>query len=289
MIKEKTSLSTGLFDQTFKEDNPELYWIFQISESDISYTLLDTSSNTFIGLQKCSWDNKLAHQSAAERQLSEVLPDLAFLPNSSQKSLFSINNEVYTIIPKSLFEKNQLENYLKLNFSAEKLENTIPHAQLVESIQAYIVYAVPMYIQETIQQKFDHLKFSHHTSSLIEMNLLRHSKESMLSINMKDAAFDLYGQNEGHFSYMNSFSYASAEDVVYYLLYVMEQLELDRNSIEISLYGEIEENSQVYELLFTYLKNVRLGGQIHQMNYSPVLQKIQTHHHYSLFSQYLCV
>tara|TARA_B100000508_G_scaffold140873_1_gene143972 strand:- start:691 stop:1560 length:870 start_codon:yes stop_codon:yes gene_type:complete len=289
MIKEKTSLSTGLFDQTFKEDNPELYWIFQISDSDISYTLIDTSSNTFIGLQECSWDNKLVHHAEPEKYLSKVLSNLAFLPNSNQKSLFSINNDLYTIIPKSLFEKDQLENYLKLNFSAEKLENTIPHAQLVESIQAYIVYAIPTYLLKTIQQKFDHLKFSHHATSLIEMNLLRHSKKTMISINLKDGAFDIYCQNEGHFIYMNSFSYTSPEDVAYYLLYVMEQLELDRNSINISLYGQIEVNSQVYELLFTYLKNVHLGDRIHQMNYSPVLQKIPAHHHYNLFSQYLCV
>jgi len=289
MIKEATSLITGLFDQTFKGDNPELYWIFLIGKSNLSCAILDTSSNTFIGLQKCSWENKLVHQSQGEKHLTEAISNIAYLPNSDQKSLFSIDSDVYTIIPKSLFDDNQLDHYLQLNFSADKLDNTRAHVQFVESIEAYIVYAIPTNVFEIIQQKFNHLKFSHHCSSLIEMSLLRHAKETILSINMKEGEFDIYCQIEGHFSYMNSFNYASSEDVVYYLLYVMEQLELDRNSINIHLYGQIKENSDVHELLYTYLRNVRFGDKIHQLNYSPVLQEIPTHNHYSLFSQYLCV
>jgi len=58
--------------------------------------------------------------------------------------------------------------------------------------------------------------------------------------------------------YFNSFQYRTREDLAYYIIFVIEQLGLNPDTITLLLMGNIERESERFELLFRYIRNIRL-------------------------------
>ena len=59
-------------------------------------------------------------------------------------------------------------------------------------------------------------------------------------------------------NFYNSFNYKSNEDILYYLLFSLDQLSLDKEKNLISCYGKITLDSELYELLYSYIKNIEI-------------------------------
>ena len=84
----------------------------------------------------------------------------------------------------------------------------------------------------------------------------------------------------------NSFNYKSAEDVLYYVLFCMEQLNLSTIKTPVVLFGNIDYNDKIYELMFNYIKDISFGDI--DKNIRLNLKK-DRHKYFSLVSQILCV
>ena len=56
--------------------------------------------------------------------------------------------------------------------------------------------------------------------------------------------------------FYNIFEYQTKEDFIYYILFTLEQLELSSEETNISLTGNIDEHSELYKILYTYVRNV---------------------------------
>lgn len=56
--------------------------------------------------------------------------------------------------------------------------------------------------------------------------------------------------------YYNSFHYKNKEDLLYYILLVYKMLNLDTNSYPLILSGMIEKESEIFHLLYQYIRNV---------------------------------
>jgi hypothetical protein len=58
--------------------------------------------------------------------------------------------------------------------------------------------------------------------------------------------------------FFNSFAISSPEDALYFLLFSLEQLNLDPESLKLRLLGEITEDDRLYEFCTEYFENVSL-------------------------------
>ena len=56
--------------------------------------------------------------------------------------------------------------------------------------------------------------------------------------------------------FYNQFQYKNKEDFLYYLLFSLEQLQMDLEKIQLKLFGATEEDDPIYELCYQYIKNV---------------------------------
>ena len=75
---------------------------------------------------------------------------------------------------------------------------------------------------------------------------------------------------------------------MYYLLYVIEQLEIDREQVPLQLMGKIEKDSPLFEMVFKYVRMVSIAELDQSIKNSQVLSQIKMTHFYNLFNQYLC-
>ena len=56
--------------------------------------------------------------------------------------------------------------------------------------------------------------------------------------------------------FYNIFEYQTKEDFIYYILFTLEQLDLSTETTNISIIGAINEQSELYKILYTYIRNI---------------------------------
>jgi len=56
----------------------------------------------------------------------------------------------------------------------------------------------------------------------------------------------------------NQFQYHTKEDFLYYILFVYEQLHLNPEEHKLKLFGKIEEDSNLFEICYKYIKKVKV-------------------------------
>jgi hypothetical protein len=59
--------------------------------------------------------------------------------------------------------------------------------------------------------------------------------------------------------FCNRFAYKTPQDLVYYVLFAMNELEIEPDEIILRVNGNITEQSEDFELLNQYLPNVKIS------------------------------
>ena len=87
---------------------------------------------------------------------------------------------------------------------------------------------------------------------------------------------------------INSFSWQTNEDILYYTLFVCEQLELNPEKFTLTITGEIEKGSVLYQLLSNYVLDINIP--LNPSSFSPTLTIGDSpfHHHVILYNLALC-
>jgi hypothetical protein len=136
-----------------------------------------------------------------------------------------------------------------------------------------------------------HPQIHHHSSVFIESFLLikRHSIEPMqVFVNVHSGFFDMVVIHDRKLRFHNSFAYSTAEDFIYFVLFVFEQLKLLPEKVLVTLSGEILKNSAIYEIMYKYIRNLDFAVPIAQVNDSYILQDVAAYQYQTLFNTILC-
>lgn len=93
------------------------------------------------------------------------------------------------------------------------------------------------------------------------LGFCRHINEKSFSLNQLHLYITpqiayFYSQIGNQPHYYNSFHYKNKEDLLYYILLVYKMLNLEPNSYPMILSGMIEKDSEIFHLLFQYIRNV---------------------------------
>jgi hypothetical protein len=87
----------------------------------------------------------------------------------------------------------------------------------------------------------------------------------------------------------NSFKFTSKEDLLYYVLFSFEQLKLSPDSIDVTVFGTIEDTDESFDLMYEYIRNIKLGKRPHQFIFPTEFNPLADHKYFGLFTQILCV
>lgn len=267
-----------LFDKSFLNKEHNQHLSLQLSLTQLKAAWFDIPSKTYIGFQSFDYN--------ADSNWETIFPHLFPVGKSYQSLSLGLVNNRYTLVPKGIFDASALKSYLQFNLG---VGIGSPNYSTVESANAQLVYDEANVVLEQIKYSLPGIKVSHSGKSLLEA-FAQEKMESKtnLFVHVQDGRFDVACYKEKQLNFFNSFDFKTTEDFIYFLLYVMEQLNLDRESCPVFFCGEVVEKSAIYELVFKYIRNVELLNRPKLANYSSILSQIPSSFHYSLFNQYLC-
>ena len=174
-----------------------------------------------------------------------------------RKSYVVCVNRQYTLVPASVFVEKQKEQLMSFVFSSP--EDKTLHESLDE-FDSVLLFGVRPKVYEFFSRSLLLPTFTHAViPTLIQwrkQNLTGYHKQLYVALHkdiMDVACFD-----RGALSFVNSFHVDDATDIIYYILYIWKQTELDQLNDELFLYANPQIAQTLKETLQTYLSHIEV-------------------------------
>ena len=140
-----------------------------------------------------------------------------------------------------------------LNFSeAEFEDNQLMMSNLVSGNS--FVYGTSSKLIETLKKQFGQTEFFH--SGHVFLSSITHSQDSVVHLNLNHHNLEIAVTGKSTVQFYNLFETPTGEDILFFTLFVMEQLELDSNKVEVKTYGELLPHTKVFQILRKYVRYV---------------------------------
>ncbi len=278
-ILPKANYSPSTLDNLLTE---KCHLSIEIGLNSIGYSIFDTLTLTYIVLKDFEFDSRNIEESITI--LERIITSEFLLKKEFYSSCLSLNNLPSTLVPTPFFNDKKKENILNFN---QKIYDDILTDKL-QHIDAVNIYSVPTKLTELIQKHFPSTQIKSSSSIWIDQLLAQNKEDEKVYAVISDNLLELFVIKNGKLELHNNFVTGSKEDVLYYLLFVMEQLGLSTEKTELVLFGHILKSDELYQLLFNYVRYISFGKRPNNLQYANELGSIKEHQYFCLFSQLLC-
>ena len=163
-------------------------------------------------------------------------------------------NNLNTLVPNEYFKEDALKSYLKYSIKTIATDLiTFDELDFMNSKNVYIPY---VNINNFLFQNFGEFEYKHYSSVLLEKLFSIASNDICCYIHVSKSTFDIVIIKNSNLQFFNIFEYKTKEDFMYYVLFTLEQLELSTEETLVTVLGDIEEDSDLFRLMYTYIRNI---------------------------------
>jgi hypothetical protein len=283
-------MDSVFIDETFDLNQSKNYYIsIQAGLNGYSFSVLDPIRNKYVLLKHFPFPEELTVE-LLEEKIDEINGNDEFLTREYKSVLFAYQGPKYTIIPEPLFKKDNLRTYFEFNHFLEEYDEI--HYNQLRNIDAFNLFVIPSRLAMLIKRSFTNVRYFHHVTPFIENGLMEHgakgSKTTVL-VNLYGGYADIVVTGGGRMLLCNTFPWKTEQDLVYFILYIYEQLKLQGEETPLVISGELKKDSSTYDLLKNYIKKVNFERRNDHFIYSYTLNEIDHHWFTNLYNIRLCV
>jgi hypothetical protein len=240
----------------------QLYLLY--APSSMSIMSYHTENNSIIHLRKYSIDENAVHQSL--------------------ESIFSIDELLqfhYLNYRLSIFSPT---TYLVSNYENQILENKFDKSA-IPSLNASIYYQINSEMRSFFDKKPAY-QLSSSSASLIETLIKKQQiqKTKIVYAHYFDRYLELLAFDGSQLLLHNIFPIEQEADFSYYILSTYELFGFSTSLVSTIILGTITKPSKVYDMLFTYVKDVQFMKKNAIINYTKAFDDIEDHIIYPLTS-----
>ncbi len=277
------------YDESLDKDQVKEYSLStQLSPGGFSFSIFHTGLNKYLSLEAVDWDLTSNGSELAER-LEQYFKTHEWLNLNFPSVLLYYEAPHTTLVPAPLFDHNHVGQIARFNFHVP--DNHMILTDKIQTLDAYLIYSVPEILMRKLLDLIPEFKIFSHAGSYIELLLTRHKNlqpNKLMFVNIRSGSFDIFITAGKKLLFHNAFVYSSKEDVIYYVIFVMEQLSINPEETEVFLSGIIDRDSRLFEIMFKYVRHISFLELSDQFNYSYHFNDIPQHYFYNLINGRLC-
>ena len=218
-------------------------------------------------LLRNSIDRKIIDQSSSiyseELKINEILTDLKLKLNEFNltnvvKVTLVLNNKLSVLVPIDFFQEDNCLNYLK--FNSRLLKNDSASSDYIEELETHNVYIAFGNINNYLVEKFGSFEYFHYTTVLLKKlhSETSNDKKVKFYVNINKSFLNIIVFKGRELNYSNTFEYESKDDILYFILFVIEQNKLINHETKMKLIGDEKIINQHYSYLLKFIKNIDL-------------------------------
>ena len=242
----------------------------QVSLNGLAFCTSDTLNHNILNYKDIVFD--LTDKSVGIEELfANAFRENPDLTEKYDEIVVVHSNNLSTFVPTPLFDEQFLGSYLQYNTKVFETDffdfDEIPTHQMST---VYIPYA---HINNFFIDQFGAFDYKHCNTILVS-RLLEASKnvdEKKVFVHFNEGHFEIIVVQNQNLLLFNSFEYKTPEDLIYYLLFTAEQLNLNPESFKLEFLGTITENDPYFNIAYKYIRNVSLYD----------TADLQLHNHYA--------
>lgn len=257
----------------------------QIGLSGLSFCILQKDNNTISFLKHVRFDKKLNPFEVLDKLKHEFNTEVELKNPFSAVNVIH-DNELSTLVPKPLFNEDNLADYLKFNSKILK-SDFITHdfISVNDSVNVYVPY---VNVNNYIYDMFGSFTYKHVSTILIEtiLSAEKHSEIPKVYANVSSDHFEIVVVNNGELILYNTFEYTTKDDFMYYLLFTTEQLQLNPETFSLIFIGDIDPKDELYMTAYKYVRFVFLGNREDDYRYSINAQPESHHSDFTLIKSF---
>ena len=237
----------------------------QVSLNGLSFCVADMLKNAILIGEHVNFGKELSPYEV-QRELRDVLKDQNIHEMAISDVVVIHRNPLFSLVPKALFDKDELANYLK--FNTKILATDLIEYDEIEGFEMINVFVPYININNFVFDLFGEFEFVHNGTILLQSLLKSATKatEPVCYINVGYRQMDMVVISKKQLYFYNSFNFQTKEDFIYYLLFSFEQLDLDPEEIPLRLFGFVEEGDELYDICYEFVRNISIY--IQDVNYT---------------------
>lgn len=278
-----TGLRTTLscFDRIFSKASTDKYYLSVRLEPDgLFFSVYDPDLRKYIAFESVLL--------AGVPEIYHYLSNHEVLNSSFRNSLCIVPSRKYTLMPEALFIPQRAEEYFNFVHTIEPGEELRNTTLLADDVR--LIYASNMAWFQIIKDHFKQAIVLPQVAAFIDYIVprFRNTTLSAMFINLYDGYFDLLILDGGKLQFCNNFTYKTVEDLVYYTIFVIDQLKINVEKVELKLTGNISPRQEELKLFRKYVKKVNVFEPANDVAVSYALNGVNLSGYTDLFNPRLC-
>lgn len=193
-----------------------------------------------------------------EEQLDKIFAKYPELLEKYAEITVLHDNTLNTFVPQAFFKEEVMGTYLQYNTKVFSTD-FFAFDEMTEP-QMNNVYVPYVNINNYLLDKFGSFTYQNINTQLTEILLKKsqQSKEIQAYAFLQKDHFEIIIVQEGKLVLFNSFQYQTAQDFIYFVLFVYEQLSLDPEVTPLFLMGRVDQDDIFYQQAYKYVRHVSL-------------------------------
>lgn len=229
----------------------------QVSLQHMSFMSTDTLNNKVTALESIDFDTSNP-AFKIEDSIIDTINNNAFFKQDFDEVEVLHDNHLSTFVPDALFDENYLSSYLQYNTKVYETDSFSYDTLTIAPIHnVFVPYAN---INNLFIDQFGTFTYKHVATVLVS-RLLERSKnvdDKKMFVHMATGHFEIVVVQNQHLLLYNTFEYKTAEDLIYYLLFTAEQLNLNPENFKLEFLGQIDQDDAYFKIAYKYIRNVSI-------------------------------
>jgi len=229
--------------------------IIIISSKELKVLLRNSVDSKFINQSNPVFPDKI--------NINEILSELKNILNEFNllniiKVTLILNNKLSVLVPKDFFNEENCLDYLK--FNSRLLKNDTASFDYIEEFEAHNVFITYGNVTNYLIEKFGSFEFFHYSTVLLKKLYSDTPKDKIarIYVNINKSYLNIIVFKGKELNYYNTFDYETKDDILYFILFVIEQNKLINNETKMKLIGEEKIIKNYYDYLSKFIKNLEM-------------------------------
>lgn len=218
----------------------------------------------------------------------EHLKKIDFVQMTWQRVDIAVASHKITIAPHAFLEAGNDINIISAAYPVTPGEKIL--AEPVFDLGPVIAMLIPGYIPEFSSAIFPG-SFLRNAAAIFVKGILRQHSQLIVRhvfINIHRGYFEITLIQGLRLLYLNAFRYSTSSDVLYYVIFVLEQLGFVPSEENVTLMGDISDNSIIFSQLKMYCGSLNFISKPVELEYGEAFKGIGLHQYFTLLTIPLC-
>lgn len=257
--------------------------VIEISNNLFQFCELQSDQNKALFICHYPIENSFKH--TLSEHLIDAIKHFQFSKKKYQHVYINYFTSQFTLCPSAFY--NSENNRSMLEFNAGSVENKLVLTNDINT-DIKLIFAVEESLKSTLDLIFPNHQLKHSLTVLSKLMLVSEElmKEHIL-LSIHSNYIEIVVKHDNKLVLANQFSIKTQEDVLYYVLFILEQYHLNPLTANITIVGNLDTNSELITSLKKYIKNIHLALGNKSINWSGITGAPQ-HFNYTLINRLFC-